>query len=141
MTTPRNTTTGKTPFTPTTPGITSWNCCPEPKRSDYERENLRIQKDIRAPVSYQRRREQQQQAKMAESAAHFMREEDDEFQGILGMRLDSEMGSDKDVMSSPITSWLPAAFPAALPARRNPETVYPVPGERNRPRGGDNEGE
>ena len=111
-TTPRNTTTGKTPFTPTT-------------------------KDIHAPVSYQRRREEQQQAKMAESAASLLREEeDDEFQGILGMRLDLEMDSDKDVMSSPTTLWPPAAFPAVLPARRNPDTVYPASGERNRPRGG-----
>ena len=157
-TTPRNTTTGKTPFTAAAgiyhllellgqrpPRRSVSGAEEEAKRSNDERENLRIQKDIRALVSYQRRRQEQQQAKIAESAANLLRgEEDDEFQGILGIRLDSEI--DEEVMSLLATSLpmiptaLPTAFPkafqTALPARQNPNTVYPAPGERNRPRGG-----
>ena len=159
-TTLRNATLRKTPFLSTTANITCWNCwgqghhagqCLEPKRSEEERENPQIQKDVRAPVAYQRRREEHQQAKIAESAANLLKEEDDEFQGILGMRLDSEVDSVDDIRPPTIAlpATLPATFPVASPvafpiaflvastlsARRNPDTIYPAPGERNRPRG------
>ena len=52
-----------------------------------KRENLRIQRDIRAQTGYQRRREQQKKAKMAESAANLLRED---FDGILRIMLNSK---------------------------------------------------
>ena len=119
-----------------------------------EREHLRIQKDIRAPTGYQRRREEPDKAKMADSAANLLTEEDnDEFEGILGMMLNSEFDEDvvfpdspsTPVPVSPITSFVASTpFSAALPnaysvpsetIQRNSDTVYPAPDERNRPRG------
>ena len=69
---------------------------------------------------------------------------DDDSPGILGIRLDTKF--DKNVIM-PETVPLGNAFPSpflrssvpvparAFPARRNPDTVYPAPRERNRPRG------
>ena len=84
---------------------------------------------------------------MAESAANLLQDNNDdggESPGILGMRLDTEF--DKNVIL-PETVSLGNAFPPpflrpsvpvlarAFPTRRIPDTVYPAPGERNRPRG------
>ena len=67
---------------------------PNPSAPKTKRANLRIQKDIRASISYQRRRQEQEQAKVAESAAISLQvndnDNDDEFPGILRMRLDTE---------------------------------------------------
>ena len=56
---------------------------------------------------------EQEQAKMAESAANLLQDNDDEFPGILGMRLDTEL--DEDIVL-PETLSLEMAFPASFPA-------------------------
>ena len=82
---------------------------------------------------------------MAELAANLLQDNDnDEFPGILGMRLDTELDEDV-VLPETISSEMAFAslFPSsaasvsekAFLARRNPDTVYPAPGEQNRPPG------
>ena len=92
-------------------------------------------------MSYQRRCQEQEQAKMAELATKLLQANDnDEFPGILGMRLDTEFDEDvvlPETMSSEMAFL--SSFPSstasvsakAFPARRNPDTVYPAPGEQN----------
>ena len=83
---------------------------------------------------------------MAESAANVLQDnnDDNEFTGLLGMRLDIEF--DEDVVLPETVSLEMAflsSFPSsvasgsakAFPARQDPYTVYPAPGEQNRPRG------